>query len=236
MQARFILVEKGQVPLQLADFCLFTTAEIIAACEGVSFETLRQKIRDVENNEEDLYRNFSTRHDLERFVASDDFRLGVFLEVLYYVVAIADFLFQLRKDKDFYFEVREELQPCLYVAIHDLFAFDEEQMREVEDTLVRRAEVYCADLATSTGMLLSYIRDWGTAEWQLILSGAAEFYAMVVSARTFGTTLINHADAKGEFEIRCITCSETLTGKVPGRLFPITCSKCRTRFEIVSVR
>jgi hypothetical protein len=236
LQARFILVEKDQVPLQLVDFCLFTTAEIIAACDDVSFETLRHRSLDGEDVEEDLYRNFSTRNDLETFVASDDFRLGVFLEVLYYVVSIADFLFQLRKDKDFYFEVRDELQPCLYVAINDLFAFNEEQMREVEDTLVRRAEVYCADLATSTGMLLSYIRDWGTADWQLLLSGAAEFYAMAVSTQTFGNTLINHADAKGEFEIRCMTCSETLIGKVPGRLFPITCSKCGTRFEIVSGR
>jgi hypothetical protein len=81
LQARFILVEKDQVPLQLVDFCLFTTAEIIAACDDVSFETLRHRSLDGEDVEEDLYRNFSTRNDLETFVASDDFRLGVFLEI-----------------------------------------------------------------------------------------------------------------------------------------------------------
>jgi hypothetical protein len=235
-QARFILVEKGQLPLHLADFCLFTTAEIIASCKGLTIETLRQRYSDRESANADLAQKFSTRRDLVRFVASDDFKLGLFLEVLYYVVSIADFLFQLRKDKDFYFEVREEVQPCLYDALHNLFAFDEEQMKEVEDTLVTRADVYCADLGTSTGMLLSYIRDWGTAEWQLILSHAAEYYAMVVSAEAFGNTLINHADVEGDFEIRCTNCSETLSGKVPGELFLVTCRNCRNSFEIACAR
>jgi hypothetical protein len=235
MQARFMLIEEELLPAHLSDYCLLTTAEIITTCEGASMETLRQRALNREYVSEDFYQKFSTRRDLESFVASEGFKLGLFLEVLYYVVSIVDFLFQLRKDGDFYFEVREELQPRLYNALVDLFAFGKEQIREVEDALVNRAEDYCADLATSGGVLLSYIRDWGTPEWRLILSDTAYFYVMVVCARAFAHTLINRAGVKGDFEIRCITCSEALRGRVRGSPSPITCSKCKTTFEIESL-
>jgi hypothetical protein len=235
LDARFILVEQQLVPHHLSDYCLLATAEIITASQGISVEKLLQGNLTDKDVNEDLFRSFSTRRDLERFVAAKDFSLGLFLEVLYYVVSVADFLFQLRRDKDAYFEVRKRVQPCLYDALGELFALGQEQMSEVEDTLVNRAEDYCEDLATSGDRLLFHISDWGTAEWRLILSETAYYFMMAVAAQAFGQTLINCADVKGDFEVNCVTCSETLSGMVRGSSFSVTCGKCKTSFEIVGV-
>ena len=240
--ARLGLIAKSDFAGYFAHFCIDAAMDIVSTYQELSFaqpdfdkaiQDLTQRLRP-ECVEADFAENVEGLRRVQALSNWEHFDHALFVEVLCYVVACADFLLQGRRDREVYLEARGRLQPCLYQILRSTLAFRRDRIEETDGMIVERAEVYCADLATSSDMLMAYLPADSVAD-PLGFSQAAYAYLVVAVKNMLLTVLIDESVLPGRYEFRCPDCSKPVRGVSERFRITARCTHCGSSFEILPV-
>lgn len=236
---RLGLIAKSDFAAYFANFCVDTTIDIVSTYRDLSFaqpdlDTALRELTETlspERVEADFAGNVEGLRRVRELSNWEQFDYALFIEVLCYVVACADFLLQDRKDRQAYLEARERLQPCLYQILRFRLAFRRDRIEEIDGMIVERAEVYCADLATSSGMIMAYLPPDSVAD-PFGFSQAVYIYLIVAVKNMLFTVVIDESSLPGRFEFTCQECSNPVRGVCERVRFTTHCRNCGLSFEI----
>lgn len=242
------LVRKGDLAGFVVGFCLDTASAIVSVYRELSFARpdlaqavglLKERLS-TRNVEADFLKCVRLKLEAQRagepqplyvFLGSKDFNLSLFVEVLCYVVSCADFLLQAGKHRREYLDVREKFQELLFECLRSAAGLDDAQITELNDTLVKRAEVYCADIPTSSHMMMAYLPPGSCAD-PLAFSTAAYAYVLVAAKKTFELIAISKSASAATYEFACRRCSEVVSAAGREAPFVAQCENCGTRYEL----
>lgn len=154
------------------------------------------------------------------------------LEVITYVVATTDVLFQASHHRVDYLKVRDQARIRNYLVLCDLFGFGSEKRAEFDRTIVERANLYSQDSVVGMAHFSEALRGRLKSD-VFAFTKAAHAYVHLAHAETFGRLLFYKKGWLGSCATSCSKCGEDIRGYRLAGVDAITCRNCHTVHNVV---
>lgn len=153
------------------------------------------------------------------------------VEVVAFVVATTDVLFQVSHHRASFLEVRSGAQLHLYKLLCGLFGFDLQKAVELDELIVEHGRRYVPDISAGVVQFAAQMDGRVQAEAGAF-SRAASTYTFVAHAKVFDKLLLYSSGLLGWRTTVCSSCREMIRFRGSGEPHGVVCRNCRMVHQI----
>lgn len=153
------------------------------------------------------------------------------LEVVAFVVATSDVLFQASFQRAPYAATRAAAQLQLYGLLCGLFGFEPQKQVELDQVIVEHGQRYVPDLRLGVELFGNVMNGLVVAD-SVAFSNAAHAYTVISHRETFSRVLLYTKGFLGAWTLTCSQCRHNIKGRKIHSVDRVSCGNCGSVFSV----